>query len=97
MAMPQSARPSLTVPMRVAAPVARFTRCRLVRPRWRRAAKAVLSVSAMSSADTDNTALAALRQHGRTRLHLVNLATGQATLIGTVGDGRPLWGIAIAP
>ena len=45
----------------------------------------------------DEAALAALRQGGRTRLHLVNLATGAATPLGTVGDGRALWGMAIAP
>ncbi len=56
-----------------------------------------VDAAALDIADTDNTALAALRQGGRTRLHLVNLATGAATLLGTVGDGRALWGIAIAP
>ena len=48
-------------------------------------------------ADIDNTALAALRQADRTRLYLLDLTTGRATLLGTVGDGRPLVGIAIAP
>lgn len=48
-------------------------------------------------ADTNNAALAALRSGGRTRLHLVDLASGRATLIGSVGDGRALWGMAIAP
>jgi len=48
-------------------------------------------------ADIDNTALAALRLQGRTRLHLVDLQTGRAQLIGTVGDGRVLWGLAIEP
>lgn len=52
---------------------------------------------AFDIADLDNTALAALRQAGRTRLHLVDLATGRATLLGTVGDGAPLVGIAIEP
>lgn len=47
--------------------------------------------------DTDNTALAALRQQGRTRLHLLDLATGRATLLGTVGNGQALWGMAIEP
>ncbi|MDP3225087.1 MAG: DUF4394 domain-containing protein, partial [Rubrivivax sp.] len=47
--------------------------------------------------DTDNTALAALRSGGRTRLHLVDLKSGRATLLGSVGDGRALWGLAIAP
>ena len=56
-----------------------------------------VDAAALDIADTDNTALAALRQNGRTRLHLVNLATGAATVIGSVGDGRPLWGMAIAP
>jgi hypothetical protein len=56
-----------------------------------------LTAAALDIADTDNTALAALRQNGKTRLHLVNLATGQATVLGTVGDGRPVWGIAIEP
>ncbi|MBL8359418.1 MAG: DUF4394 domain-containing protein [Rubrivivax sp.] len=48
-------------------------------------------------ADIDNTALAALQQGGRTALHLVDLASGRATRIGTVGDGRALWGLAIEP
>ena len=56
-----------------------------------------VDAAALDIADTDNTALAALRQNGRTRLHLVNLATGAATVLGTVGDGRPVWGIAIEP
>jgi predicted small secreted protein len=56
-----------------------------------------VDAAALDIADTDNTALAALRQNGRTRLHLVDLASGRATVLGTVGDGRPLWGIAIAP
>ena len=56
-----------------------------------------VDAAALDIADTDNTALAALRQNGRTRLHLVDLATGKATPIGTVGDGRPLWGMAIEP
>jgi hypothetical protein len=48
-------------------------------------------------ADIGNTALAALRSGGRTRLHLVDLASGRATLLGTVGEGRALWGLAIEP
>jgi hypothetical protein len=56
-----------------------------------------LDAAALDIADTDNTALAALRQRGRTSLHLVNLATGAATRIGTVSDGRALWGMAIEP
>ena len=48
-------------------------------------------------ADTNNAALAALRVGERTRLHAIDLATGRATLIGTIGDGRALWGMAIMP
>ena len=56
-----------------------------------------LDDAAFDIADTNNAALAALRSGGRTRLHLVDLASGRATLIGSVGDGRALWGMAIAP
>ncbi len=56
-----------------------------------------VDAAALDIADTDNAALAALRQGGRTRLHLLNLATGQAQVLGTVGDGRALWGMAIEP
>ncbi len=52
---------------------------------------------AFDIADIDNTALAALRKDGRTRLYLLDLASGKATLLGTVGDGRPLRGLAIEP
>jgi hypothetical protein len=48
------------------------------------------------SAETDE-ALATLRTRGRTRLYTVDLATGRATLLGTVGDGRALRGFAILP
>ena len=48
-------------------------------------------------ADTNNAALAALRQGGRTRLYSIDLASGRATLLGTVGQGRALWGLAIEP
>jgi Domain of unknown function (DUF4394) len=48
-------------------------------------------------ADIHNAALAALRVGGRTRLHAIDLASGRATAIGTVGDGRALWGMAIVP
>jgi Domain of unknown function (DUF4394) len=53
--------------------------------------------AAFDIADIGNTALAALRAGGRTRLHLIDLTTGRATLLGTVGDGRALWGMAIEP
>lgn len=48
-------------------------------------------------ADVDNTALAALRSAGRTRLYRVDLASGQATLLGTIAGGGPLLGLAIIP
>ncbi len=53
--------------------------------------------AAFDIADTDNTALAALRQQGRTRLYLLDLASGRATLLGTVGKGQALRGLAIEP
>lgn len=48
-------------------------------------------------ADLSNAPLAALRSAGRTRLYLLDLATGRASMLGTVGDGRVLWGLAIEP
>ena len=48
-------------------------------------------------ADTNNAALAALRLGGRTRLFVIDLATGRATLLGSVGNGEALHGIAIQP
>ena len=48
-------------------------------------------------ADINNAALAALRVGGRTRLYAIDLATGRATLLGSVGDGGVLRGIAIQP
>ncbi len=56
-----------------------------------------LEDASLDIADTNNAALAALRSAGRTRLYAVDLDTGRATLLGTVGDGRGLWGLAIAP
>jgi Domain of unknown function (DUF4394) len=56
-----------------------------------------LEDASMDTADVDNTTLAALCIGGRTRLYLLDLASGRATLIGTVGDGRSLWGMAIEP
>jgi len=56
-----------------------------------------LDDAAFDIADINNAALAALRSGSRTRLHSVDLATGRATLIGTVGEGRGLWGMAIVP
>jgi len=48
-------------------------------------------------ADVDNAALAALRHQGRTRLYAVDLETGRARPLGTVGDGAPIRGLAIEP
>lgn len=56
-----------------------------------------LQDAAFDISDLDNSALAALRIAGRTRLYQVDLATGRATLLGTVGDGQPLAGMAIEP
>ena len=53
--------------------------------------------AAFDIADVGNTALAALRSGGRTRLHLVDLASGRASLIGSIDRGGPLWGMAIVP
>ena len=52
---------------------------------------------AFDIADLNNAALIAARQGPRTRLHLVDLSTGRATLLGTVGDGKPLRALAIEP
>lgn len=53
--------------------------------------------AAFDIADLNNAALAALRQGGRTRLYALDLASGRATLIGRVGNGQALWGLAIEP
>ena len=53
--------------------------------------------AAFDIADVDNTALAALRQGGRTQLWRVDLASGRARLVGPVADGGRLRGLAIEP
>lgn len=53
--------------------------------------------AAFDIADVDNAALAALRRDGRTRLYALDLASGRAALIGRVGSGQALWGLAIEP
>lgn len=53
--------------------------------------------AAFDIADVSNAALAALRRGSVTQLHLVDLATGRATLLGRVGDGQALAGLAIEP
>ena len=49
--------------------------------------------------DVRNTALAAVVTQGeaRTRLYRIDLRTGQASLLGTVGQGQSLRGVAIEP
>lgn len=58
-----------------------------------------LTDASFDISDVRNTALAAVRtpQHPRTRLFRLDLATGQATPVGTVGQGQPLVGMAIEP
>jgi hypothetical protein len=58
-----------------------------------------LTDAAFDIADLSGAAFAAVRTVGqpRTRLHLVDLATGRAQFIGTVGDGAPLLGMAVEP
>lgn len=58
-----------------------------------------LTDAAFDISDVRNTALTAVRsaQHPSTRLYRVDLSTGQATFVGTVGTGQPLVGMAIEP
>lgn len=56
-----------------------------------------LDDASLDISDRRNTALAALRSGGHTRLHLVDLETGRASLLGTLGDGGPIVGLAIEP
>lgn len=56
-----------------------------------------LEDASLDISDVRNTPLAALRIKGQTRLYLLDLPTGQARLLGTVGDGQGLWGMAIEP
>ncbi len=53
--------------------------------------------AAFDIADVGNTALAALRQGGATRLHLIDLGTGRAAVLGRIAGGQPLAGLAIEP
>ncbi|HPH14964.1 MAG TPA: DUF4394 domain-containing protein [Burkholderiaceae bacterium] len=50
-------------------------------------------------ADVSGAAYAVLRTASdtRSRLHLIDLSTGRARAVGTVGDGAPLLGMAIEP
>ena len=58
-----------------------------------------LTDASFDISDVRNTALAVVRtpQHPRARLFRLDLATGQATAVGTVGQGQPLIGMAIEP
>ena len=58
-----------------------------------------LEAASFDIADVSNAALAAVRTASdqRTRLLLVNLDTGRAQVLGTVGDGAALVGLAIEP
>lgn len=55
--------------------------------------------AAFDIADVSGAAFAAVRTAGapRTRLYLINLTNGRAELVGTVGDGAPVLGLAIEP
>lgn len=58
-----------------------------------------LANAAFDIADVSNAAFAALRPTttGRTHLYDVDLASGRARFIGTVGDGSPVRGLAVEP
>ena len=58
-----------------------------------------LADASFDISDLSNTALAALRTSAgtKTQLHLIDLDSGRARLIGTVGDGGALLGMAIEP
>jgi len=53
--------------------------------------------AALDISDINNTAVAALKTGGKTRLYLVDLASGKATLTGTVAASGGLRGMAIEP
>ena len=58
-----------------------------------------LSDVSFDISDVNNTALVSAVQQGQnaTRLYRLDLATGKATLLGTVGNGQALRGLAIEP
>lgn len=58
-----------------------------------------LSEVSFDISDVNNTALVSAVQQGQmaTRLYRLDLATGKATLLGTVGNGQALRGLAIEP
>ena len=55
--------------------------------------------AAMDIADVSGAAFAAVRMATQpaTRLYSIDLTSGKATFIGTVGDGSPLIGLAVEP
>lgn len=55
--------------------------------------------ASLDIADVSGAVFAAVRSMAapQTRLYLVNLSTGQAQWLGTVGDGAPLIGLAVEP
>jgi len=53
--------------------------------------------ASLDLSDLNNTAVAALKIGGTTRLYLINLSSGKAALVGTVAAGGGLRGIAIEP
>lgn len=56
-----------------------------------------LEDAAFDITDTDNTALAALRAGGRTRLVRIDLSTGRAMSLGLLADGGAIRALAIEP
>ena len=55
--------------------------------------------ASMDIADVTGAAYAALRSSAQapTRLYTIDLSSGRASLIGTLGDGTPVLGLAIEP
>jgi hypothetical protein len=53
-------------------------------------------VAALNVSVFDVTAWAALQVGGLSRLYTINLSTGAATLIGTIGTGAPVHGLTVA-
>lgn len=57
-----------------------------------------LADASLDIADVSGVALAGLRRAGgAARLYRIDLGSGRATLVGTIGDGKPLRGLAIEP
>lgn len=57
-----------------------------------------LADASFDIADVSGAALAGIRKPGgAARLYRIDLGSGRATLVGTIGDGKPLRGLAIEP